>query len=110
MLLSYDAGRIDGMKGEIKLSAPSYRERMRKIRDCQFKVTKEGEVESLMDNFDSMLKMIDFALDAIKEINVEHTSGAKATNLKELEYNKIFDPIFQDLASFYMNAGDLGNS
>lgn len=110
MQLVYDASRIDGMNGKVILSEMSYIERMKKIKQFQFKLSKAGEVDNVMDNYDSMIEMIEFAFSAIKEVDVKHKSGVVAKTAEDLNYKREFAPIMQDLASFYFNAGSLGNS
>lgn len=110
MFLTYDASRIDGMTGSIKLEEMSYIERMRKMKDFQFKIGKDGDAESLMDNFDAMLNMVQFTLSKVKEVDIAYKNGEVAKSLDDLNYKRAFSPIMQDLASFYFHSGNVGNS
>jgi hypothetical protein len=111
MFLSYDASRIDGFSGFAKLAMPKYRDRLQMIKDCNFKVNQNGEMESGFENLDGLTKMIDFAAKSVKEMEIVHVaSGTLAKSFDELEYNPIFDTLISDIAGFYMNAGKVGNS
>lgn len=111
MFLTYDASRIDGFEGQVKLAMPKYRDRLQMISQCNFKVNENGEIAGGMENLNSLIKMIDFVSKAAKEIHITHKeSGVTVKTFDELEENSSFDVVISDLAGFYMNAGKVGNS
>lgn len=111
MFLTYDASRIDGFKGQIKLAMPKYRDRLQMIKDCNFKTGSSGEMLLGLDNLDSIIKMIEITCKAAKEVTVTcEKTDVTAKSFDEMELNPDFDAILQDVAGFYMNAGKVGNS
>lgn len=97
-------------KGEVKVEVLKFKQRLKYLKASGLVVNSEGEVDPNSDQLEAIINMIEMAEPHIKEVNVEHESGVKATSYEELEDNPEFDKLISDIASFVFNAGQVGKS
>ena len=106
---NFDLSSYDGVSGKLELAIPTYRERLKMIKECNFKLDSEGQVTVGVDSIDSMVKMLEVCIPYFKKVDVKHGEKIHAKSFEDLEQYSEFDGLLSDAASSVMNAGRLGN-
>lgn len=96
-------------KGSVKLKIPKYRERLKLIKDMQFKVSPSGEVEqgsSAMDNAIQMVELVDKHVTSLKlsKKDCKHEFSTVA----DLEYDKEGSELINEMANVILGGISLG--
>ena len=105
--MQYDLSKYDDIEGEIELALPTYRQRLRMLKQCNVQVDDEGNATLGSDSLDMMLKMIDLSVQYYQKVDVQH-GDIKAESFEELEGYRCFDKLIADIANFLLQAGQLG--
>lgn len=105
--LNYDLKKHKDITGKLVLTIPTYRQRLKMIKDCNFKVSEKGQINVGNETLDSMVKLIDLAEPHFKKIDL--TCGEiTVKNFKDMESNPEFDTLITEAATTLLNAGSLG--
>ena len=96
--------------GEVKIELPKYTQRLKYIKECNFRINADGEIDEGIDQVDSLIKMIEVAGQHIKSVKVKHESGIEVKSYEEMEDFTEFDSLVSELASFVLNGGQVGKS
>jgi hypothetical protein len=105
--ISYDLKKYKDITGELILEIPSYRERLKMIKECNFQTDSKGQVVISGEGIDSFIKLLDVTEKYFKKIDVV-CGEIKAKTFSELEGSPEFDSLINDCAAFILNAGKLG--
>lgn len=99
--------KSEGFEGSVKISAPSFPQRMRYVADCNFEFNGEkGSISLNTKNAEAIAKMVEYAKSHVKEIDVTHIeSEQRATNFDDLSYNNTFDSVLIEVSSVIMSGG-----
>ena len=93
--------------GSIKIKSPSTRQRLKMVKECNFKIDENGDVTS-NDNIDSMLKMYEIASDYISNVNIKHEDGSAFKSWDKMADDSLCDDLCQEVIQVVMG-GSLGN-
>lgn len=96
----------EGFEGYIKIDMPSYSERLKCLKDINFKV-KDGQVAASSDGIETLLGLLDVAKPRVKEISIKF-NGETYTTWDELDQN--CGDLLNEIASLVMNGEKLGKS
>lgn len=96
-------------KGHVMIKPPLMRERMRYVKECNFKTNQEGSVEISVDNIDVLAKMIELAAPHITKVELEKDSY-KYKSFEELEADSECQSIVMELAGKVFNGFTLGKN
>lgn len=97
-------------EGSATIELPTYRERLKYVKECNFKIGEDSNIDASHDQVDSLIKMIDIGYKHIKKVNVKHIeSGNTVKSLEEMENYKEFDALIPEICTLVLNGGQLGN-
>jgi hypothetical protein len=105
--ISFDLSKYENISGTLILSVPTYRERLKMIKECNFKVSEEGNVNINSDTIDSLIKLLDVTEPFFKKIDLK-CHDIKAKTFEDLETYSEFDALLSEAATSILNAGKLG--
>ena len=66
--VNFNLGKYKNITGELVLEVPGYRERLKMIKECNFKMTGDGTVKLTTETIDSMIKLLDITEKYFKKI------------------------------------------
>ena len=92
--------------GEVVVNLPSARQRIRYVKECNFKFNNDGEV-SVMDNIDALDKMYDIAEKHVNKVTLKHKDGASFKSFKAMADDALCDDVCQSIISIVLQ-GNLG--
>lgn len=98
------------LQGEIEVVLPKYTERLRLMKDCNFKVDEKGEIVTGFEQIESLIVAIEKSKPFIKSVNLLTKDGQKVESFDELEVTAGCDAILTELAFFVINGPQLGNN
>jgi hypothetical protein len=102
--------KSEGFEGVIKLLPPSFSERLRYVSECKFDF-ENGAVKMSSENANAISKMVDYAKEHIKSVNVKHKNGSEAKSFDDLYYDNAFDSVIMEISSVILsgvsNVGEL---
>lgn len=105
----YDLKKYEKITGKLTLSIPTYRQRLKMIKDCQFQIdNKTGQVNINSDTIDSIIKLLDVTKEHFKKIDLRYGTDIHVKNFDQLESYSEFDTLLIEAASSILNAGKLG--
>ena len=96
-------------KGEVVIEVVRYKDRLRYIKECNFKIDSTGNVEIGGDQIESFIKMIELAEKHVKKVDVKH-GDIHATSFDEMQDYLEFDNLVSLVASAVLNGGSVGKS
>lgn len=105
--ISFDLTKYKDIKGELILEIPKYRDKLKLIKECNFKVSNEGTVNISADAIDSMIKLIDMTEKYFKKINLK-CGKIEVKNFEDMESHPEFDSLISEAATAILNSGRLG--
>ena len=98
----------EGFEGFVKVEIPSMRERLIFSKEIAYD-TKE-DVKPL-DNVDRMIKILDICEQKIKEVDLCHiASKVDFESWSEMQKDSLCDKIVEEIASFVVSGGKLGEA
>lgn len=74
-----------GFEGNIMVKVPKYKERMKLLRECNFKLDAEGNVGSGMEQFDSIDKLISITESNVSSVSLVYGEGDGACSIDSIE-------------------------
>jgi hypothetical protein len=92
--------------GQVEISLPSARQRIRYVKECNFKFNSDGEV-SVMDNIDAMEKMYEIAEKHVTKVNLKHEDGASFKDFNKMADDSLCDDVCQSIIGVVLQ-GSLG--
>jgi len=106
--------KSEGFEGTAVLERLTFSQHMRYIADCNFSqngFNPENSYKSLVDNVDSITKMIELSKKHIKELNIKHIASGKCyNNFEDIEYDKDFYPVIMELATATIAGQQVGGA
>ena len=102
-----DLSKYEGVKGTFKLKVPTYRERLKMIKECNFQMNDKGEINIGLDSIDSIIRLVDVTHKYFEVVKLEKDK-VKVSSFEEAEQYSEFDGIITEAASAVLNAGALG--
>lgn len=105
--LKFDLKNHKNITGELVLTIPTYRQRLKMIKDCNFKVNDKGEVNVSSETLESMIKLIDLAQPHFKKVNLK-CGEIQVKTFEQMESHSEFDNLITEAATSLLNAGSLG--
>jgi hypothetical protein len=98
------------LQGEIVVKAVKYTERLKLIKECNFKTDASGEISFGFDQVDSLIKAIELTAKFVEKVDLKAEDGTAVSSYDDLEYFQGADTILTELAFFVINGPQLGNS
>lgn len=100
-----------GFKGSVVVSVPKYKKRMSLLRECNFKMSKGGELETGLEQFDSLDKLISITEDHVVSVsltydNVDETSLIES--IEDLGYYQEGVELINELGNLILSGFSLG--
>lgn len=101
----------EGLKvqGTVKVRLPKYTERLQYLRDCQFKINGDGDIEIDSGMIDSTIKMIQIAEKHVESVDLALESGKEIKSFEEMEYFPECEPVLQELGNLMLSGVQVGN-
>jgi len=104
---SVDLSKHEGITGKLILTIPTYRQRLKIIKECNFKINEQGDVNVGTETLESMVKLIDLAEPHFKKIDLKF-GEIHVKNFEQMESYTEFDTLITEAATAVLNAGKLG--
>lgn len=98
----------EDFKGEIEISLPSARQRLRYVKECNFTFGNDGEV-NVSSNIDALEKMYVIAEKHISKVDLKHRSGASFDNFNTMSEDSLCDEICEKIIGIVLQ-GSLGEA
>lgn len=98
----------DGLVGEVKIRVPKYTERLRYVKECNFKLDGSGNAVLSTDQLDSVIKMIEFASKHVVSVDLKHGEKEFKT-WEELECDPVCDSFISSFSGEILSGVSLGN-
>lgn len=95
-------------EGKVVVTLPLFAQKLKYIKECNFKTNKKGEVEVGLEQLDSLIKMIEIAEKHIKSVEMK-CGDIVAKSWEDLNSNPEFEPIIPEIATLVINGGQMGN-
>lgn len=95
------------VEGKLVLVIPTYRQRLKMIKECNFKMNEKGEVSTGLDSLDSIVNLLDAAKPYFKKIDLK-CGEAHVKTFEDMESYPEFDTLLTAAAMAVLNAGKLG--
>lgn len=96
-------------EGKVSIEVPKYVQRMKYLKECNFKIGEGSQVQMGMESMDSIVKMIELAPKHVKNVSLSHMkSGDKFKKWEDLEEDYRCDQILNQIASVIVNGPQLG--
>lgn len=97
-------------KGKVRLKIPKYRERLKLIKDLQFKVNSSGDVEQGDSAMDNAIQMVEMAAKHVVTVKLVKKGVKKEfSSVEDLEYDKEGSELINDIANVILGGISLGN-
>jgi hypothetical protein len=101
----------NGFKGSYTIEVPKFTQRLRYIKECNFKLDASGNLSVSIEESDAIIKMIEIASQHVKELNIEHVeSGKKFDSMEQMEYDSDCDGILNEIGAKMLSGVQLGKS
>jgi len=98
-------------EGSAKIMLPNYINKLKLIKECNFKTKNDGAVEIGMDQLDSVIILAEKAKPYVKEVEIKHLeSGKIAKSYDDLLENWEFEEIISEVCALPLSGGKVGNS
>ena len=98
-----EAAKEIGVEGEIIINPPLLKQRLKYIKECNFKTNDKGEVEVGTDTYDAIIKMIDIAEAHVEAVDVKVVeSGRTYKTFLEMQADQACDEAVQYIASLIL--------
>jgi len=95
----------EGFEGNVSIEIPSMRERLILAKELAF----DGKTEvNGRDNIDKMLKLLEITAKYVKKVNLKHKEGKEFTSWEEMQNDSLCDKIVEEISSFVVSGGKLG--
>jgi len=104
---NFDLKEYKEITGKLVLTIPTYRQRLKMIKDCNFKINENGEVNTGLDSLDSIVNLLDAAKPHFKKIDLK-CGEIHVKSFEDMESYPEFDQLLTAAASSVLNAGRLG--
>jgi hypothetical protein len=96
-------------KGSVKIKVPKYTDRLRLMKECNFKVRADGQIDPNTDMIDQAIKMVEVAKKHVLEVDlVRDEDKERFTDFESLEYDSDGSEVINEIANFVMSGGRLG--
>ena len=96
-------------EGMITIKVPQYKERIKLLKECNFKLGKEGDLESGEGQFDSIEKMIEVTEKHIEKVALVH-GGEEINSVEDLGYYAEGTELLNEVGGLILNGFTLGKS
>lgn len=98
------------LQGKAEISIPSYQERLKYIKQCNFKSNKSGEVQISGDDMDALSKMIEIAEKHTKTVQmIREEDGTQFNSFQDLSYDSEGCEVINQIAGAIIGGVKLGN-
>ena len=104
---SFDLKKHKGISGELVLLVPTYRKRLMMVKDCNFKINSDGEMETGVETIESIVKLLDVTKPHFKTVDLK-CGDIHVKSFDEMEEWTEFDGLLTEAAGSVLNAGRLG--
>lgn len=96
-------------EGEIVLTVPKYKERLKLLKQTNMKFNAKGEISSEVDQFDMAEKIAEIAEAHIKSIDLTR-DGEKFISIDELEYEADYGVLISEVGSAILSGITMGKN
>lgn len=96
-------------EGSIVLKVPQYKERLKLLKECNFKLSKDGEVANNNEQFDSIEKLTDITEKHIEKVNLTH-NGQEIKSVEDLGYYAEGVELINEVGGLILNGFSLGKN
>jgi hypothetical protein len=105
----------DGIfKGYVSIEIPSYPQRLKYIKECQFQVAKDDKgqvvVSESMSNIDALIKMVELAKVHVKEVKVTKCDEDVYKTFADMLDDADCDEMINEISGIILNGIKLGKS
>jgi hypothetical protein len=105
----------DGVfEGYVSIDIPSYPQRLKYIKDCQFQVSKDEKgqvsVTESMSNIDALIKMVELAKIHVKEVKITKCGEEVYKSFADMLDDADCDEIINEISGVILNGVKLGKN
>lgn len=98
---------VKGFEGEVTLSLPSYKERMKVLKSLNFNLDSKGEVSKNTDIVGAAEKIFDIAAKYCKDVNLVYEE-TELSSIDDLSYFQEGSEVIQHIGNIIINGVSLG--
>lgn len=97
------------LDGSIEVDLPKYVQRLKYLKDANFKINQDGTVGNDVDNLDLTIRAVELAEKHIKkvELTVKET-GQKIKSVEEMQYSPYCEGCLTEIGFLVLNGPQLG--
>lgn len=105
-----DGNMIDPVfEGVIKVKVPKYCDRLKLMKDANFKISSTGEIDPTVDLLEQAMKMVEIAQSHTESVKLKRVDdGFEIKSFEDLEYDKDGSDLINEIANFVIGGGRLG--
>ena len=104
--LERDSNKV--FEGEVTISLPKYKERLQMLKEVNFKYVN-GQVESGLDQIDSMVKVVEIAEKHIVSVNLTRIEDqAQFLSIDDLQYDKDGADLINEIGNVILSGMPVG--
>lgn len=93
----------------ITLKVPQYRERLKLLKECNFQVSNEGELNAGQGQFDSLEKLVEITEKHIEKVDLKF-EDQEIKSIEELGYYTEGTELLNEVGGLILNGFTLGKS
>jgi len=98
------------LEGTVTIELPKYIERLKYMRDANFKISANGQLSGDVDHLEVAIKAVELAEKRIKEVNLTIVStGVKVTTVDQMQYSSECSDALSEIGFLIINGPELGN-
>ena len=107
--IDYDVKRYEeyGITGTLTLRVPTYRERLRIMKECNLTINENGVVKKNSDMVDNVISLLDSTQPFFEKIDLK-CGNIEVKTYEEMESYSEFDLLISDASAYLLNVGKLG--
>ncbi len=105
--LKVDLSKHKNIKGELIIGIPKYRQRLKMMKDCNFKLSEDGSVNVSTETLQSIITLTDMAQEYFTKVDLK-CGDIHVKSFDEMENYSEFDGLISECATLILNAGKLG--
>lgn len=98
------------LEGTVEVEVPKYIQRLKYLKDANFKINSDGSVGNDVDNLDLTIRAIELAEKHIKKVDLTVVeTGEKIKSVEEMQYSPYCEQPLTEIGFLVINGPQLGN-
>lgn len=97
------------IEGSVEIDLPKYVQRLKYLREANFRINQDGTVSETVDNLEVTIKAIELAEKHIKKVDLTVIeTGDKIKSVDEMQYSPYCEECLTEIGFLVLNGPQLG--